>query len=38
MKASTFLNIAEKLAEIHNITIEEVADITTKNAKILFRL
>ena len=32
------LNIAEKLAEIHNITIEEVADITTKNAKILFRL
>ena len=32
------LNIAEKLAEIHNITIEEVAHITTKNAKILFRL
>ncbi len=32
------LNITEKLAEIHNITIEEVADITTKNAKILFRL
>ena len=32
------LNIAEKLAEIHSITIEEVANITTKNAKILFRL
>jgi TatD DNase family protein len=32
------VNIAEKLAEVHQISIEEVAKITTENAKILFRL
>lgn len=30
--------IAQKLADIKNITIEEVADITTKNAKQLFNV
>ena len=30
------INIAEKLAELHNISIERVAEITTKNAKNLF--
>ena len=32
------INIAEKLAEIHNISIAEVAKITTTNAKNLFQL
>ena len=32
------INIAEKLAEVHNISIEKVAEITTKNAKQLFSL
>jgi TatD DNase family protein len=32
------LNIAEKLAEVHQIDIEYVAKITTLNAKKLFRL
>ena len=31
-------NIAKKLAEVHQISIEEVAKITTENAKILFRI
>ena len=30
------INIAKKLAEIHNISIEKVAETTTKNAKTLF--
>jgi TatD DNase family protein len=30
------INIAEKLAEVHNLSIEKVAEITTKNAKHLF--
>ena len=30
------INIAEKLAEVHNISIEKVAEITTENAKNLF--
>ena len=30
------INIAEKLAEVHNISIERVAEITTKNAKNIF--
>ena len=32
------VNIAEKLAEIHNIDIEEIAEITTANAKHLFKI
>ena len=32
------LNIAEKLAEVHQIDIKEVANITTSNAKKLFGL
>ena len=32
------LTIAEKLAEIHNVSIETVAEITTANAKKLFQL
>ncbi|MEC9209809.1 MAG: TatD family hydrolase [Bacteroidota bacterium] len=32
------INIAEKLAEVHNISIEKVAKTTTKNAKNLFRI
>lgn len=31
-------NIAEKIAEIKNITLNEVAEITTENAKQLFKL
>ena len=31
-------NIAKKLAHIHQISIEEVAKITTANAKLLFQL
>ena len=32
------INIAEKLAEVHNISIEKVAEITTKNATTLFKI
>ena len=32
------IHIAEQLAKIHNISIEQVAAITTKNAKTLFRI
>ena len=32
------INIAEKLADIHQISIEKVAEITTENAKKLFEL
>ena len=32
------INIAEKLAEVKNISVERVAEITTKNAKSLFRI
>jgi len=32
------INIAEKLAEVHQISMEKVAEITTKNAKQLFDL
>jgi TatD DNase family protein len=32
------INIAEKLAEVYQISIEKVAEITTKNAKNLFQL
>ncbi len=32
------VNIAEKLAETHNITLSEVAKITTDNAKNLFKI
>ena len=30
--------IAEKLAIIYNCTFEEIAEITTRNAKMLFKL
>ena len=32
------INIAEKIAEAHNISIEKVAEITTKNAQTLFEI
>jgi TatD DNase family protein len=32
------INIAQKLAEVHQISIEKVAEITTKNAKNLFQI
>ena len=32
------INIAEKLAQVHNISIEKVAEITTKNAKNIFKI
>ncbi len=32
------LHIAEKLAEVKNISIEEVAEITTKNAQQIFKI
>ena len=32
------LNIAQKLSEIYNINIEEIANITTCNANKLFNL
>ncbi len=32
------IKIAEKLAEVHQVSIEEVAKITTKNAKNLFEI
>ena len=32
------LNIAKKIAEIHHVSIEEVAKTTTKNAHDLFNL
>ncbi len=32
------LNIAEKLAEIKNVSLEKIANITTKNSKKLFKL
>ena len=32
------INIAEKLADVHKISIEKVAEITTENAKKLFEL
>jgi TatD DNase family protein len=32
------INIAEKIAEAHNISIEKVAEITTENAKTLFEI
>ena len=30
--------IAEKLAEVHNLSLEEVTEITSRNAKNLFKL
>jgi len=30
--------IAKKIADIHNLTVEEIAEITTKNAKSLFNI
>ena len=32
------INIAAKLAEVHQISVEEVANITTQNAKNLFKI
>ena len=32
------INIAQKLAEVHGLTIEEVAEITTRNANSIFRI
>ena len=35
-ESSYTLLVAEKLAQIYGLTIEEIADITTKNAKMVF--
>ena len=32
------IDIAKKLAEVHNVNIEKIAEITTKNAKKLFEI
>lgn len=32
------INIAKKLAEIHNVSLEEIGEVTTKNASKLFSL
>ena len=32
------IDIAKKLAEVHNISIDQIAKITTKNAKKLFQI
>jgi len=37
-ESSYLINIAEKVAKIHNLNIEEVARITTENAERLFRI
>ena len=35
-ESAYLVNVAEKLAELHHISIEEVANITTENSKIVF--
>ena len=37
-ESSYLINVAEKLAEIYGVSIETVEEITTKNAKNIFRL
>jgi TatD DNase family protein len=37
-ESSYLLHTAEKVAEIFNLTVEEIAAITTANAELLFRL
>ena len=37
-ESSYLLHIAEKLAEVKGLTLLEVAEITTKNARSLFKL
>ena len=32
------INIANKLSEIHNVSLEKIAEITTKNASELFNI
>ena len=35
-ESAYLVNVAEKLAELHHISIEEVANITTENSKVVF--
>ncbi|MBN2519588.1 MAG: TatD family hydrolase, partial [Bacteroidales bacterium] len=37
-ESAYLIYIAEKIAEIKGISVEEVANITTRNAKILFQI
>jgi TatD DNase family protein len=37
-ESAYLLNVAEKVAEVKNLSLKEVAEITTHNAKSLFRL
>jgi TatD DNase family protein len=37
-ESAFLLHVAEKLAEVKNLSLKEVADTTTQNAKSLFRL
>ncbi|WP_316793477.1 TatD family hydrolase [Pedobacter frigoris] len=37
-ESSYLVHIAEKVAEIYNISVEEVANITTANSKIIFNI
>ena len=37
-ESAYLVEIARKVAEIHNLTLEEVARITSRNAELLFRL
>ena len=37
-ESKNIVNIAQKLAEIKNISLEEVSEITTRNATDLFKI
>jgi TatD DNase family protein len=37
-ESAFLLHVAEKLAEVKNLSLKEVEDTTTQNAKSLFRL
>jgi TatD DNase family protein len=37
-ESAYLLNVAEKVAEVKNLSLKEVAEITTHNATSLFRL
>ena len=35
-ESSYLINIAEKLADIYNLTVAEIAEVTTENSKDVF--
>ena len=37
-ESSYILKIAEKMAEIHNVSVDKIAEITTKNSKTIFKI